>query len=374
MLFRCFHGTGGRSAEGDWECHCEPCYHGLECDLICSNRTEAVCKEDACHCGYLGWTGDYCEVLGCPGFPSDCSGHGICGAEGICFCVPGWSGSACSDANCQDNCNSRGVCDDSGDVPKCLCGPGYFGESCQFSCIHGDVANSSCVCDPCYHGLHCSTACNNLGNCTNGICDCGFTGGRGLYCDESGCPGLGEDCSGHGKCLIGDTPPGTCICDEGWRGDGCEIPDCDQDCNGHGVCNTSYPTPRCTCTEGWMGPACEVRCFGRQMPMDSGICVCNDECTHGLQCEFTCNNVGTCVGNQCDCANETTNINIGYYGDYCEIKGCAGTGSLECTDHGICNKNTWVCGCGDGWYGDACQLPDCPGEPDCNQNGEHYIY
>ena len=38
-----------------------------------------------------------------------------------------------------------------------------------------------------------------------------------------------------------------------------------------------------------MGEDCGTPCNGRQVPMDSGICVCNSGCDHGESCLNTCN-------------------------------------------------------------------------------------
>jgi hypothetical protein len=74
----------------------------------------------------------------------------------------------------------------------------------------------------------------------------------------------------------------TCTCLEGWKGDGCEQPDCPDDCNFRGTCNTSLARPKCTgCDIGWMGKSCNEECNGIQDPMDSGIYDCYK--THQLQ-------------------------------------------------------------------------------------------
>ena len=55
----------------------------------------------------------------------------------------------------------------------------------------------------------------------------------GVECDDKGCPGTGESCSGHGACTIADQ---SCLCDTGWKSDGCDQPDCPgtPDCSGIG--------------------------------------------------------------------------------------------------------------------------------------------
>ena len=100
----------------------------------------------------------------------------------------------------------------------CNCSEGWMGEACQDRCIHGKPTDDyKCECEPCYNGLDCSTICSNKSNlCVKGECDCGFNGWRGEFCERRGCPGVDEDCSGHGTCFA-DTQ--TCICDSGWSGE-----------------------------------------------------------------------------------------------------------------------------------------------------------
>lgn len=70
--------------------------------------------------------------------------------------------------------------------------------------------NGTCVCDPCYTGYECDSLCSGKGGvCVKDTCDCGFSGGRGVYCEEAGCPGYDEDCTGHGDCNKGT---GECVC------------------------------------------------------------------------------------------------------------------------------------------------------------------
>ena len=76
------------------------------------------------------------------------------------------------------------------------------------------------------------------------------------------------------------------MCLEGWKGRGCELPDCIDNCNDRGECDSSVDNPVCrNCDEGWMGVACEIPCNGTQVPMDSGICVCASQCQHGKSCQ-----------------------------------------------------------------------------------------
>ena len=73
-------------------CVCDQCYNGAACDMLCSNHS-SLCADGKCDCGFKGWRGQYCEKKGCPGYKTDCSGHGQClTASQTCICDPGWSG------------------------------------------------------------------------------------------------------------------------------------------------------------------------------------------------------------------------------------------------------------------------------------------
>lgn len=74
-------------------------------------------------------------------------------------------------------------------------------------------------------------------------------------------PSCVSNCTGRGTCTF----PGFCICEPGWGGESCVIPNC-QDvgfCSGRGEC-IDFDT--CDCQTGWLGDSCsladcsEVRC------------------------------------------------------------------------------------------------------------------
>ncbi|KAI8423018.1 hypothetical protein MSG28_014106 [Choristoneura fumiferana] len=59
---------------------------------------------------------------------TNCSSHGECD-EGTCRCEPGWTGVACDQPLCPDDCNSAyggGTCTSTG----CVCNPSRTGEDC----------------------------------------------------------------------------------------------------------------------------------------------------------------------------------------------------------------------------------------------------
>ena len=331
-------------------------------------------ENPVCDCGNNGSRGDLCEIDGCPGVGSDCTGHGLCNVgTRQCTCDAGWKTAGCNVPECTDDCNDHGFCNGTTGQPQCDCDEGFFGWACEFECKNGTVEryNDTCMCEPCYSGLECDVLCSSRGECINGTCDCGFDGYRGEFCNEPGCPGVdGLDCSGHGAC---NTATRSCTCNTGYNGTGCEMPVCPEDCNNRGECDSAGSIiPSCiNCIKGYMGEACEIECGGIQEPMNSGICVCDNQCKHGLYCEHTCGGIGVCMNETqtCNCTNSDTGINDGFWGDYCDEPGCPGIGG-ECSDHGSCvNPDTGLCSCDPGFGGDYCEEYDCPGNPDCSDHG-----
>lgn len=57
------------------------------------------------------------------------------------------------------------------------------------------------------------------------------------------------DCGGHGVCVSG-----TCRCDDGWMGAGCDQRACHPRCNEHGTCKDG----KCECSPGWNGEHCTI--------------------------------------------------------------------------------------------------------------------
>lgn len=112
-------------------CGCPtPCHAGDPTNLhnaTCSaSSTNSVCQCDP----KQGWSGRDCTSNSCPGksFLHDCTGHGVCQADGkTCKCMGLWHGDACDMEPCQvggknTTCNFEhgwGVCDHHNGLCQC---------------------------------------------------------------------------------------------------------------------------------------------------------------------------------------------------------------------------------------------------------------
>jgi len=149
-------------------------------NIYCSGRGSCDLNSGVCTCysnyetsdgrGLPGTRGD-CgfrvnEVASCPGAIS-CSGHGVCSnsPEYKCDCSAGWAGGDCSERSCSS-------------------GKSWFDHP-----ISNDRA-------------HQITECSDMGVCdiVTGLCSC-YNGFDGASCNQMRCPGVSEECSGHGQCL-----------------------------------------------------------------------------------------------------------------------------------------------------------------------------
>lgn len=165
----------------------------------------------------------------------------------------------------------------------------------------------------------------------SGVCDCGFDGYRGDYCEKKECPGYNISCSGHGNC---NPTTGQCLCDPGWIGVGCHIAKCLNDCNNAGTC-LPLDEPVCNCNAGFFGSDCGHYCHHGDIitpnPNDwsTQYCQC-DACHTGIDCNIECSAHGTCNNGICDCGSD------GWKGKKCEIAGCPGKNGTDCSNHGNC--------------------------------------
>merc|ERR1711871_321338 len=125
------------------------------------------------------------------------------------------------------------------------------GPRCPGDCSgHGDCNEETgkCSCHPTFQGTDCSL--KSCSNCIHGVCQ-------------------GE----------------TCLCDDNYFGESCELHKCPGDCSGHGEClsvSDDAASAACDCTDGWSGIDCSL--MGRKINRDENrtatdIDTCNHDCT-----------------------------------------------------------------------------------------------
>lgn len=134
-------------------CDCDPAYSGDQCEsglcpgfpIQCSGHGVCNATAGSCTCelgSNYGWTGLDCSVPLCPpSFSPDqqnCNGRGTCNTSDpfnhTCVCTDEtWTGDACEISRCPNGCTNalQGVCDILGDEPQCVCNPGFSGDDCS---------------------------------------------------------------------------------------------------------------------------------------------------------------------------------------------------------------------------------------------------
>jgi len=200
---------------------------------LCSGHGTCDTRMAVCTC-WSGYSGDLCEVAGCPtSGGQECSGKGLC-LNGQCSCINGFEGQDCSarkavpagnaDAPFQV-CGADGACSGHGACERgvCHCSEGFGGDLCE-------VAS-------------CPKDCSGNGLCMNGLCTCnvGFEGqdcssviGMDAAAAAMAAGGMpvsltgmcANDCSKHGQCA-----DGTCQCWANYTGTDCSMPlQCQESC------------------------------------------------------------------------------------------------------------------------------------------------
>lgn len=153
--------------------------------------------------------------------------------------------------------------------------------------------------------------------------------------------------------------------------------ECENGCRGHGRCTVF---DMCVCHRNWMGNDCSQRM------LPSIALIFTSYFSVGV-CEFGLSFVDTPKGDldssdTVDSSDEIVAVNSAVYpygtseqyplmedSDFNKLNNSAHYYS-ECSDAGICNRQTGVCECFDGFGGAACQRLLCPGEElECSGHG-----
>uniref|UniRef100_A0A673JVC0 Tenascin-like n=1 Tax=Sinocyclocheilus rhinocerous TaxID=307959 RepID=A0A673JVC0_9TELE len=193
--------------------------------------------------------------------------------------------------------------------------------------------------------------CNGRGNYSTDTCGCICEPGwKGPNCTVPDCP---RDCSDQGRCVNGK-----CECFDGFTGEDCSVETCPVDCGENGRCVNRV----CVCNEGFSGDDCTEtdclnNCLGHGRCIDSE-CVCDEpwtgfDCSE-LICPHDCYDRGRCDNGTCYCDK-------GFTGEDCGTIACPN----DCSGRGFCIDGHCVCIAG--YSGEDCSSLTCPN--DCNQRG-----
>jgi len=181
-----------------------------------------------------GRTGQFCDVLDCPGGGPRCSDRGTCQLAGtvlntlpVCVCDAGFGGPDCSKLTCNGApiCSGplRGTCElmtPNATAPRCVCSNSSLGANCQ-TCISG------------YGGIACSVP---------------------LTCPHSG-SGI---CGGIGTCMVANEIA-TCSCPAPYAGPNCDL------------CVYGRAGPNCTMNLTCPGACSGVQGWCQQDPLDATV-------------------------------------------------------------------------------------------------------
>ncbi len=345
-------------SDGEWKCPnlCGPYpSNSGECDTFTDLYCDPSLKKWVCIKGCDNGGIDHLDGKGCictSSFYGNkcqyqtpiCDNHGIYdGTKDVCVCNTDnrgdpYTGKFCSDGS-DTKCNNHG----SWNGTICTCDKGYTGTDCsELQCENGTSSNNICVCNPGWQGSLCDTEipnyCQNGGTFNGSTCECP-SNWEGVTCQNP----FTENCN-HGS-LSGIK----CVCNPGWQGDVCdtEIPNYCQ--------NGTFNGTECVCSDGWQGITCSVKkldCGTNGTNKDDGTCKCNTGYI-GNECEFQitdCNGGIPTVTNDtltCDCSVLSKTV-----GDRCQFgpKYCSGNGT-PITD----GEHLEGCTCDPGYMGSLCQ-------------------
>lgn len=199
--------------------NCERRTCGGDEGVKCKNGGRCDEKSGTCACA-KGFAGDDCGRDMCEG----CEAHkGICVGD-RCYCLPGWTGTACDTETCPKPCEKSQVCERGTCVSpeKAAEARAKVMSDHKRNALRAQSAASSDEETSYAQDLHCpfgssrDEVCSGRGKCVGGICFC-EQGRGGTDCRLRVCPG-NPQCGGHGTCYMGQ-----CICDDGFHGTLCGV-------------------------------------------------------------------------------------------------------------------------------------------------------
>ncbi|XP_028390804.1 uncharacterized protein LOC114515704 [Dendronephthya gigantea] len=275
---------------------------------------------------------------------------------GVILCLPCCAGesNAAEKPKCYESHENDGTCTDpcssnpckpgpkkckreegTSDGYKCVCPKDTLGKECEFP--------GPCVSTPCQH----KGECIQVGDAGMYRCDCTKTKFIGYFCEFKD-PCLSRACQNGGTCNSDpDTGGYTCECKPGFIGPACGDKDkCFNNpgiCSGHGLC-TSDPSQRvlCICDDGYKGESCEIHV---------------QNCTNNPCKPGKCSMDGSKV--KCSCGDY-------YSGEYCEHK--VTCSDNPCENGGLCKTvdDSYSCSCQAGYSGVRCEIIEFPCGKDIN--------
>lgn len=300
---------------------------------------------------------------------ASCSGNGVCGPKGRCFCRPGFTAADCSIRTCPGGCSGNGFCNRG----KCRCDAGWTGDNCEVRdcprhkgakcagrgvCERDNATKAyTCMCEPGYQGLSCERPvcpfgqefpyeCSARGTCgKDGKCKC-FRGFGGETCQRRMVK--------HGYCIA----QGGCVCDKGWNGAACDLKECPLMCSGdNGVCDGF--TGKCLCKRGWRGSGCqyvEPLCPRTAEEKEQDRAANASGLARRLPARKQCSARGLCKPKREGDTEGECLCPPGYVGSACQFKDCPGD---RCFDerHGVClapEGQDRKCACYSGFTGEDC--------------------
>jgi hypothetical protein len=176
-------------------------------------------------------------------------------------------------------------------------------------------------------------------------------------------------CKHDGECYVLDTSL-FCKCKDGYRGDRCEISECNASkCSNNGVCLTNLltNTTKCACNPKYTGALCERPlcidyCYNlakcEYLNETSIKCNCQTSRYYGNQCEFD-----RCETNEIKSCNKSCLLSYNESSQSCDCSCGLDCDRLYCKKNGKCvtENSKLVCKCNQAFSGPQCLVNKCKG-------------